>query len=196
MKGWKSPVEFFDQPQVLIQTLQPSALFNVGHIIRRSSPRLPCRWTLLLSLSPWVVWLCPGRSGPCLHLHHLHAGIVCLLLQNLDRGVRLLRQGRKFQPLRRRWRPKLIYERWSQTLVAPCISGGETAEGAADGDEGTQRDLHGPRVKQVHLVYLYIPDCCGPFSFLWTLIPICLFRVSGISPPPLPSAACASEGCR
>lgn len=83
-------------------------LFNEGHVNRRSSPGLPCRWTLLLSLSPWVVWLCPGRSGPCLHLHHLHAGIVCLLLQNLDRGVRLLRQGRKFQPLCRRRRPRLI----------------------------------------------------------------------------------------
>lgn len=29
------------------------------------------------------------------------------------------------------------------TLIALCVSGGKAAEGAADGNEGTQRDLYG-----------------------------------------------------
>lgn len=39
---------------------------------------------MLLSFSSRVFWFCARWSSPCSYLHCLHAGILCLLFQDLD----------------------------------------------------------------------------------------------------------------
>lgn len=63
-----------------------------GRNIRWSSSRLPGGRPLLLLLSSRVIRFGSGGPGARDHLHHLHAGLMCLLLQNLDRSLRLLRE--------------------------------------------------------------------------------------------------------
>lgn len=185
--------------------LKSGTLFHEGHVLRRASPRLPRGWTLLLSLSSGVVRLRPGRPGPRLHLHHLHAGILCLLLQNLDRGVRLLRQGREFLPLYRRRCWKLIHKRTFQTAVAPLPQ-------VAKQLKEQQMVMRGHReTSMVHELNRYIHAlfvlflmsqsrraelcllwCCEFSMKLYSTPPVLV----GTSPPPLPLAACASVVCQ
>lgn len=77
-----------------------------------TSPGLPNWWSLLLSLSTRVIWLSSWRPGPCSDLHLLHARLLCLLLQDLDWGVRILCQ-RCESALVLRWAMKFLFTtRW------------------------------------------------------------------------------------
>lgn len=57
-----------------------------------TSSGLPSGWSLLLPFSSRIIWFCFGRPGSCCYLHCLHARLLCLLLQDLDWGLRILRQ--------------------------------------------------------------------------------------------------------
>lgn len=63
-----------------------------GHLKRRSGTCLPCRWSVLLSLSPRIIRHGFRGSGPHCHLHYIHAGILCLLLENLDWSIWIISQ--------------------------------------------------------------------------------------------------------
>lgn len=64
-----------------------------------SGPCLPCGWTLLLPLPAREPGTHPGGPHPRHALHRLHARLLRLLLQDLDRCLRLLRQGCKYKYL-------------------------------------------------------------------------------------------------
>uniref|UniRef100_A0A8B9XH69 SEC61 translocon subunit alpha 1 n=1 Tax=Bos mutus grunniens TaxID=30521 RepID=A0A8B9XH69_BOSMU len=66
-----------------------------GHLLRRAGAGLPCGGPLLLPVPARVVRLCLGRPRPRRGVHRVHAGLLRLLLQDVDRGLGLLRQGRE-----------------------------------------------------------------------------------------------------
>ena len=53
---------------------------------------LPSRRPLLLPLTTGEHWPHHNGSSACRVLHHLHAGLLCLLLQDMDRCVRVFCQ--------------------------------------------------------------------------------------------------------
>lgn len=70
---------------------------------------------------------------------------MCLFLQDLDRSLRLLCQGCELALLLHRGGDGfLVIEIRKTSLSVEFHPGGKAAEGAADGDEGTQRNLNGP----------------------------------------------------
>ena len=66
-----------------------------GHLLRRAGAGLPRGGPLLLPVPARVVRLCLGRPRPRRGVHRVHAGLLRLLLQDVDRGLGLLRQGRE-----------------------------------------------------------------------------------------------------
>lgn len=47
---------------------------------------------MLLPFSTWIIWFGSRRPRSRRHLHRVHARLLCLLLQDLDRGLRILCQ--------------------------------------------------------------------------------------------------------
>lgn len=97
---------------------------------------------MLLPLSPGVVWFGSGRSNSRRHLHRLHAGLLRLFLQDMDRSVWIFRQRCEFVLQLSSHTPA------SLDINGRCLtSGSEAAEGAADGHEGAQGDVDGARAQ-------------------------------------------------
>lgn len=95
---------------------------------------------MLLPFSPGVVWFGSGRSNSRRHLHRLHAGLLRLFLQDVDRSVWIFRQRCEFVLQLSSHTPAALY------VNGPCFtSGSKAAEGAADGHEGAQGDVDGAR---------------------------------------------------
>lgn len=68
----------------------------LGHLLGGPGPCLPSGWPVLLPVPSRVLWLRAGGPRPCGRVHRVHAGFLCLLLQNLDRGLGFLCQGREY----------------------------------------------------------------------------------------------------
>lgn len=98
---------------------------------------------MLLPFSPGVIWFGPGRSNSRRHLHHLHAGLLRLFLQDMDRSVGIFRQRCEFVLLLSFQTPALRYINIPRFTL--CTSGSKAAEGAANGHEGAQGDVDGAR---------------------------------------------------
>merc|ERR1711973_842415 len=87
----------------------------------RWRPRLPHCRPLLLPVAARERWGHSHRPHPRPPLHHLHARLMCILLKNMDRRVRIVSQR--------------------------CC---QAASRATDGHERPQRKLHDPRAQPVH----------------------------------------------
>ena len=66
-----------------------------GRGVRGTGALLPRGRALLLPLSTGDAVTRRRGPGPRRPLHHLHARLVCLLLEDMDRRVRIERQGRE-----------------------------------------------------------------------------------------------------
>lgn len=68
-----------------------------GYVFRGSSTCLSSWWPLLLPVPSRIFWLRVRRPCPCHCVHSVHAGLMCILFQNMDRGLRLLCQRCKYK---------------------------------------------------------------------------------------------------
>lgn len=64
----------------------------LGYVIRGPSPSLPSWWPVLLPVSSGIIRLGAGGPCPCGRVHCVHAGLLCILFQNMDRSFRFFCQ--------------------------------------------------------------------------------------------------------
>lgn len=77
---------------VLKQPPEDFYILLLGYIIWGPSPSLPRWWPVLLPVSSGIVRLSAGGPCPCGRVHRVHAGLLCILLQNMDRSLRFFCQ--------------------------------------------------------------------------------------------------------
>ena len=137
--------------------IYPSSVNKMCHLFvgkwrQWTGPQLSHRRTVLLLFSPGKSRPHPGGSHPRRDLHRFHAGILRILLQDVDWRVGIQRQGCKnfwlffFKRNRDGRHQKLAFS-------IPYVffrSGCQTAEGTANGHARTPRKVHDPRAEPVH----------------------------------------------